>query len=66
MEKIAYDYDIELIEWEIPSDPIYIVVRTEPKISPSYVMQAITSLSAKAFFKLPSEIKYKYFWDGKL
>jgi putative transposase len=42
------------------------VVRTEPKISPSDIMQIIKSISARQFFKLHPEIKKKYFWGGKL
>jgi putative transposase len=42
------------------------VVRSEPKVSPSSVMQIIKSISAREFFKLRPEIKKKYFWGGKL
>jgi len=38
IEKIVYDYNIEIIELEIPVDHIHMVVRTEPKMAPSYVM----------------------------
>lgn len=64
--KIAYDYDIELVELEVPDDHIHMVVKTEPNISPSYVMQVIKSISAREFFRLHPEIKKKYFWGGKL
>jgi len=66
IEKIAYDYDIDLVELEVPTDHIHMVVRTEPKTSPSDVMQVIKSISAREFFKLRPEIKKKYFWGGKL
>ena len=36
--KIGYDYDIEIVELEIPVDHIHMVVRMDPKISPAYVM----------------------------
>ena len=42
------------------------VVRSVPKLSPSYVMQVIKSISAREFFKLRPEIKQRYFWGGKL
>jgi len=42
------------------------VVRLEPKVAPSDVMQIIKSISARKFFKLRPEIKKKYFWGGKL
>ena len=42
------------------------VVRSEPKMSPSQIMQEIKSISAREFFKLYPDIKKRYFWGGKL
>lgn len=42
------------------------VVRFEPKVSPSDIMQIIKSISAREFFRLHPDIKKKYFWGGKL
>ena len=42
------------------------VVRSEPKMSPSQIMQVIKSISAREFFKLYPDIKRRYFWGGKL
>lgn len=64
--KIGYDYNIEIVELEIPIDHIHMVVRTDPKVSPAYVMQVIKSISAREFFRIRPEIKKKYFWGGKL
>jgi len=36
--KIAYDYDIELVELEVPEDHVHMVVRAEPKTAPCDVM----------------------------
>ena len=66
INKICYDYDIELVELEVPIDHIHLVVRTEPKQSPSDSMQVIKSSSAREFFRSYPEIKRKYFWGGKL
>ena len=66
IEKIGYDYNIEIVELEIPVDHIHMVVRSEPKISPSDIMQIIKSISAREFFKLHPDIKKRYFWGGKL
>ena len=66
IEKIGYDYNIEIVELEIPVDHIHMVVRSEPKVCPSQIMQIIKSISAKQFFSLHPEIKKKYFWGGKL
>jgi putative transposase len=66
IEQIGYDYNIEIVEIEIPVDHVHMVVRTEPKVSPSYIMQIIKSITARQFFKLYPDIKKKYFWGGKL
>ena len=66
ISKIGYDYDIDIVELEVPTDHIHMVVRSEPKTSPSSVMQIIKSISAREFFRLYPEIKKKYFWGGKL
>lgn len=66
IEQIGYDYNIEIVEIESPSDHIHMVVRSEPKISPSDIMQIIKNISARHFFRLHPEIKKKYFWGGKL
>ena len=66
IQKIGYDYDIDIVELEIPEDHIHMVVRGEPKMSPSGVMQIIKSISAREFFRRYPEIKRQYFWGGKL
>ena len=66
IHKIGYDYNIEIVELEAPGDHIHMVVKSEPKASPSGIMQIIKSLSARNFFKLHPEIRKKYFWGGKL
>ena len=66
IEKVGYDYDIEIIELEVPVDHIHMVARTEPKVSPSKVMQVIKSISAREFFRLYPKIRKRYFWGGKL
>ena len=64
--KAGYDYDIDIVELEIPEDHIHMVVRGIPKMCPSNVMQVIKSISAREFFRLYPEIKKRYFWGGKL
>ena len=66
IQKIGYDYDIDIVELEIPDDHIHMVVRGEPKQSPSKIMEIIKSISAREFFRLFPDIKKKYFWGGKL
>ncbi len=64
--KIEYDYNIEIVELEVPDDHIHMVIKSEPKQCPSNVMQIIKSISARNFFKLYPAIKKKYFGGGKL
>ncbi len=64
IEKIGYDYDIDIVELEIAEDHIHMVVRGEPKKSPSDVMQVIKSISAREFFRRFPQIKRRYFWRG--
>ncbi len=66
IKKVGYDYNIDIKELEVPLDHIHMIVKSEPKISPSYIMQVIKSISARKFFELYPNIKNKYFWGGKL
>jgi len=66
IQKTGYDYGIDIVELEIPEDHIHMVVRSEPKQSPSQIMQVIKSVSAREFFKMFPSIKKKMFWGGKL
>jgi len=50
IQKIGYDYDIDIIELEIPEDHIHMVVRSEPKMSPSKIMQIVKSIWRENFF----------------
>ena len=59
--KIDYDYDIEIVELEAPVDHIHMVVRAEPKVSPSKIMQIVKSISARECFRMHPDIKKKYF-----
>ena len=54
------------LDTQIPADHIHMVIRSEPKVSPSDVMQVVKSISAREFFRLHPEVKKKYFWGGKL
>jgi len=54
------------VELEVPEDHLHMVVRGEPKMSPSKVMRIVKSISAREFFRRYPEIKKRYFWGGKL
>ena len=66
IEKIGYDYDIDIVELEVPEDHVHMVIRGVPKTAPSRVMQIIKSISAREFFRRYPAIKRRYFWGGKL
>ena len=66
IEKIGYDYNIDIVELKLPIDHIHMVIRSEPKVSPSKIMQIIKSISAREFFRIYPKIKKRYFWGGKL
>ncbi len=50
LNKIGYDYDIEIVELEIPIDHIHMIVRAEPTDSPSRRIQVIKSIQRGSFF----------------
>ena len=52
IHKVGFDYDIDIVELEIPEDHIHMVIRSEPKMSPSQIMQVVKSISAREFFKI--------------
>ena len=66
IRKVGYDYGVEIVALEIPEDHIHMVVRSEPKQSPSKIIQVIKSISAREFFRMFPSIKKKLFWGGKL
>jgi putative transposase len=49
IQKVGYDYDIDIVELEIPNDHIHMVIRGIPKQSPSDVMQIVKSITLVNF-----------------
>ena len=66
IQKAAYDYDMEILEIEIPPDHIHALVSLPPRISVSACMRILKSISAREFFKKYPDIASTYFWGGKL
>lgn len=64
--KVGYDYNMPVAEIEILEDHIHMVVESQPKLSPSRMMQIFKSISARQFFARYPEVKRRYFWGGKL
>jgi putative transposase len=65
--KIGYDYDFDIQELEIPEEHIHMVIKREPKIAPSHVIQVIKSISAREFYKLyPDYSNALFLWRKTL
>jgi len=64
--KTAYDYDMEVLEIEIPPDHVHALVSLPPPISISECVRILKSVSAREFFEKYPEIRKKWFWGGKL
>ena len=64
--KAAHDYDMEILEIEIPNDHIHVLISLPPTIMISECIRVLKSISAREFFKRFPEIREKYFWGGKL
>ena len=58
--------NFNIVELEIPTDHIHMVIKSEPKLSPSRIIQTVKSISAREFFKQYPQIKKKYFWGSHL
>ena len=52
IKKIGYDYDIDIVELEKPEDHIHMVVRNEPKMSPSQIMQVDKKYFSQRVFQI--------------
>ena len=66
IRQVAYNYDFEVTELEIPKEHIHMTLKALPRHSPSEIMQKIKSIAAIQFFKKFPDIQEKYFWGGKL
>jgi len=66
IRKVAYDYDMTILEIEIPPDHIHTLVSLPPRISVSECMRILKSISAREFFRKYPDIESKFFWGGKL
>ena len=61
IQKIGYDDNIDIVELEIPVDHIHMVVKSEPKTSPSKVMQVIKEHFCSRIFQLTPRDKETIF-----
>ena len=59
--NIEYNYNIEIVGLEIPENHIHMVVRSDPKVSPSDIMQMVQSLAALELLSIIWRLKNNIF-----
>lgn len=64
--KAAYDYDLEILEIEVPKDHVHMLVSIPPSTSVSDCIRTLKSISARELFKRHPKFEQEYFWGGKL
>ena len=62
--EISKRYEIEFIEIGTDKDHVHFLIQSIPKMSPSKIIQAVKSITAKEIFKLHPEVK-EQLWGGE-
>ena len=62
--EISNRYEIEFIEIGTDKDHIHFLIHSFPTMSPSKIIQAVKSITAKEIFKLHPEVK-QHLWGGE-
>ena len=62
--EISKRYEIEFIEIGTDKDHVHFLIQSIPTMSPSQIIQAVKSISAKEIFKLHPEVK-EQLWGGE-
>ena len=57
-------YEIEFIEIGTDKDHVHFLIQSVPTMSPSKIIKAVKSITAKEIFKLHPEVKEKL-WGGE-
>ena len=63
--EISKRYEIEFIEIGTDKDHVHFLIQSIPGKSPSKIIQAVKSITAKEIFKLHPEVK-EQLWGGEL
>ena len=63
-KDISLRYEIEFIEIGTDKDHVHFLIQSIPTMSPSKIIQAVKSITAKEIFKLHPEVKEKL-WGGE-
>ena len=62
--EISKRYEIEFIEIGTDKDYVHLLIQSIPAKSPSKIIQAVKSITAKEIFKLHPEVK-EQLWGGE-
>ena len=62
--EISMRYEIEFIEIGTDKDHVHFLIQSVPTMSPSKIIKAVKSITAKEIFKLHPEVKEKL-WGGE-
>ena len=62
--EISKRYEIEFIEIGTDKDHVHFLIQSVPTMSPSKIIQAVKSITAKEIFKLHPEVKQQL-WGGE-
>jgi putative transposase len=57
IRKIGYDYDLDIKELEIPEVHIHMIVKGEPELAPSHVMQVIKVSQRESFLSYIQKLR---------
>ena len=63
-EAISLRYEIEFLEIGTDSDHVHFLVQSVPTYSPTKIVEAIKSITAKEIFRQMPEVK-KQLWGGE-
>ncbi len=62
---VAEEYDFRILEMAVKDDHVHILIESPPSYSPSHIVQALKSISARELFKKFPKMK-KLMWSGKI
>lgn len=62
--EISKRYEIEFIEIGTDKDHVHFLIQSIPMLSPSKIIQAVKSITAKEIFRLHPEVKQQL-WGGE-
>jgi putative transposase len=62
--EISKRYEIEFIEIGTDKDHVHFLIQSDPMLSPTQIIRAVKSITAKEIFRIHPEVKQKL-WGGE-